>query len=283
MPDINQVGAKDRQSPSCSSLSASVESSLRDYSPPPTLFSPFERAQQTLKVRIFSFVEDHGITVKPSGHLSIDLRDSSPNDFVSAATYLCKALFGPYFKMPTAAAEWKENEVYAPAQCATRRLLSFPLLVDSRPNDAGQGALPPQLLPLRAPDLQVAYAALSLVRGSELLAERYNAVRWREALERTPSIQQLRAAERRIRSEEFRRHDEKRDPLASAIRCSIENGNNTVVSIHEDLQRHAANQRYSPRNVRQKLSEVGFPNLRIRNARLNELLERGGTRDRLPM
>jgi hypothetical protein len=153
--------------------------------------------------------------------------------------------------------------------------LSFPLLVERELADSRGVSIPPRLTPLRAPDLQVAYVALSLQRGGELLAERDRAECWRDALEGSPSIQRLRAAERASRSDEFRRHDEGRDLLARTIRRSIENGHNTVTAIHEDLQEHPRNQRYSPRLIREKLSEIGFANLRIRNTRLNELLVSG--------
>jgi hypothetical protein len=207
--------------------------------------------------------------------LSINLRDSLPQDFVKAGVDLCKALYGPDFQVPTAPTEWRDREVYAPPQSTTRPRLSFPLLVEDEPTDSSGVSIPPRLPPLRAPDLQVAYVALSLQRGGELLAERDNAERWRAALESSPSMQRLRAVERASRSDEFRRHQEERGPLARAIRCSIENGHNTVTSIHEDLQRHQAKQRYSAGSIREKLSEMGFANLRIRNARLNELLQSG--------
>jgi hypothetical protein len=192
--------------------------------------------------------------------------------------YLCKALYGPDFQLPTAPARWKDGQVYASPQSTTRGQLSFPLLVEGERIDSGGVSVPPRLPPLHAPDLQVAYVALSLLRGGELLAERDEAEQWRDDLEGLSSIQRLRAAERESRSTEFRRHEEGRDALARAIRCSIENGHNTIKSIREDIHRHVPNQRYSAESIREKLSEIGFANLRIRNARLNELLA-GGERD----
>jgi hypothetical protein len=278
MPDITHVGPQECQSKPSATLAAPLESSLRGYLPPSALYSPLERVQQTLRLRLASFVRNHGITIEASGMLSIDLRDSSPQDFVKAGVYLCKALYGPDFQEPTAPTESRDRDVYAPPQSTTRPRLSFPLLVENKPTDSSGVSIPPRLPPLRAPDLQVVYVALSLQRGCEFLAERDNAERWRDALEISPSMQRLRAAERASRSDEFRRHQEERDPLARAIRCSIENGHNTVTSIHEDLQRHPAKQRYSPKSIREKLSEMGFVNLRIRTTRLNELLA-GGERD----
>lgn len=275
MPDISPVGTKESQSRPCSTLTAPLESSIRGYLPPSALFSPFERVQQTLRLRLASFVRHHCISIKPSGILSINLRDSSPQDFVSAGTYLCKALYGPDFQAPIAHAEWRDREAYAPPQSTSRRRLRFQLLVEGELTYSSGISVPPRLSPLRAPDLQVAYVALSLQRGGELLAERDGAERWRNALERSPSTQRLRAAERESRSGEFRRHEEGRDRLARAIRRSIENGHNTVTSIHEDLQEHPRNQRYSSRLIREKLSEIGFATLRIRNTRLNELLVSG--------
>lgn len=278
MPEITPVGTKESLSTPSPTLVAPLESSPHGHLPPTTLFSPFERVQHTLRLRIAAFVREHGISVEPDGNLSINLRDSSPQDFVRTGIYLCKSLYGPDFQVPTAPTEWRNGEAYASPQSTSQRRLSFPLIVEREVADSSGVSIPPRLPSMRAPDLQVAYVALSLARAGELLVERDRAEWWRVALEGSPSIQSLRSAERASRSEDFRRHEEGRDPLARAIRCSIENGHNTVTSIHEDLQRHPAKQRYSPRSIREKLSEIGFANLRIRTTRLNELLS-GGERD----
>lgn len=278
MPDISPLGTKESQSRPSPALVVPLESSPRGHVPPSTLFSPFERIQHTLRLRISSFVREHGISVEPGGNLSMNLRDSSPQDFVRAGMYLCKALYGPDFQVPTAPTAWRAGEAYASPQATSQRRLSFPLIVERELADSSGISIPLRLPPLRAPDLQVAYVALSLARGGELLVERDKAEQWGRSLEHCSWMKQLRAAERASRSEDFRRHEEGRDPLARAIRCSIENGHNTVTSIHEDLQRHPAKQRYSPRSIRDKLSEIGFANLRIRTTRLNELLA-GGERD----
>lgn len=247
----------------------------RGYAPPASLFSPLDKSQQALKTRVESFVRTHSVSIGDGNLLRMNLRGMPYDRFIKEAHVLCKALFGPDFRLPSNPAAWSTGETYAPPQCETKQRLMFSLEVNEVRTDSSSTTCPARLSPLRAPDLQVGYLALSLCHGAVLLSQRDRASEWSAALECTRAIKQLRAAERASIPDTFRRHVENRNPLASAIRRSIENGNNTVVSICDDLSRFTEERCYSRPQVREKLSQLGFSDLRIANTRLNELLAAG--------
>lgn len=254
---------------------APVECAAGGYAPPPTLFSPLHKVQHVLKTRVTSFVRTHSISIGDGNALLITLRGKPYQGFIDEAHLLCKALFGPDFRVPSHPAEWRTGDTYAPPQCTTRQRLLFPVEVNLGQTDSPPSTSSTRLRPLRAPDLQVAYLALSVLHGATLLSQRDQECEWSAALETNPGIKRLRAAERASLPDSFQRHVENRDPLASLIRRSIENGNNSVLSIYRDLHRYSGGKSHSRATVREKISDMGFSDLRIANTRLNELLASG--------
>lgn len=254
---------------------APVECAAGGYAPPPALFSPLHKVQHVLKTRVTSFVRTHSISIGDGSALGITLRGKPYQGFIDEAYLLCKALFGPDFRVPSHPAEWRTGDTYTPPQCTTRQRLLFPLEVDLVQTDSPRATPSARLRSLRAPDLQVGYLALSVLHGAALLSQRQQESEWSAALETNPGIKRLRAIEVASLPDSLQRYVENRDPLASLIRRSIENGNNSVVSIYRDLPRYLGGKSHSRATVREKISEMGFSDLRIANTRLNELLASG--------
>lgn len=244
------------------------------YVHPQSLCPLSHTAQEGKASAISAFVRHHFICIK-NNELLVHLRGKSAEVFLEEASYYGRILFGREFMLPTAPAAWQHGEVYVPAQSTHRQKLRFPLVTDPTAqlaeNDRPRIALPV----LRAPDLQVAYAALAIIHGSELLAHRRDAAVWLMELEKLPTIKRLREAERRALPDPWAAHLEERDPVLGAIRRSIENGNTTQDAIHRDLKNNPLHHHIGRNKISDTLTYIGFNRTVVKSEHLNNLLQEG--------
>jgi hypothetical protein len=159
---------------------------------------------------------------------------------------------------------WREGEVYPNSPHQGDGWWRFPVRTENEPP-----ALTVGVWGNSTRELQLVYAAASVLSAERYLDRCIAYEAWLSNLETTEGMQILRAEELKQRPDWARRNQALADPFVARVDLAIQRGATTLVAINEQLPTASYGQ------IHDALSTLEMPRSRLRSTILNELLSHG--------